>query len=34
MALIIELPELFDFLFELCYKCLLFEEMKEKRIYV
>ena len=29
-----QIPELYDFLFELCYKCILLEELGEKRIYI
>lgn len=33
MDIIIRIPELYDFLFQLCYKCVLLEEMGEKRVY-
>ena len=34
MQMISQMPELYDFMLELCYKALVFEEMEEKRIYI
>ena len=34
MEIIAQIPELYDFLFELCYKCIILEELGEKRPYI